>query len=86
MILTILLSSIIILVLILINDLNEMRLWLSIFLDSGINQLFDVIGKTRYYDWWLINMHYQTPLPGEKYRMRDRKTKKIIEKIAPKSD
>jgi hypothetical protein len=80
-VITILLSSTVVLVLLLINDLNEMRLWLNVFLETGINQVFDVIGKKRYYDWWLMNLHYQKPRPGETYRVR--RKGKIVEETAP---
>jgi hypothetical protein len=85
-IVTIMLSSIVFLVLILLHDLNEMHLWFNIFLETGINQIFDAIGKKRYYDWWLLKMHYQEPKPGETYRTRDKKTGKIYEKTVPKKE
>jgi ABC-type multidrug transport system fused ATPase/permease subunit len=82
-VITILLSSTVVLVMLLIDDLNKMKLWANIFMEVNLNSIYDVIGKKRYYEEWLMKQGYQSPKPGETYRIRD-KSGKIIEKTAPK--
>jgi hypothetical protein len=80
-VITIMLSSVVFLVMLLIRDLNQMKLWENIFIEVGVNQIFDVLGKKRFYNQTLLKLHYQEPKPGETYRTIV--NGKMIEKTAP---
>jgi len=67
-ILTLLLSSVAVLVILIIQDLNRLRPWESVLMEVGVGQVFDVIKRIRYYDPELIEWGRQVPKPGEKYR------------------
>jgi hypothetical protein len=70
-IITAMLSAVTMLVLVLISDLNKMRLWERLFLETNVNRAFDMLGRKRFYDPWILQQGLMRPKPGEVYRTVD---------------
>ncbi len=83
--LTFAVSSVVALTMVIIRDLNMLRLWEHTLFEVEVGEIFDMIGRLRYYGKSVIDEGRWLPKQGEHYRTRASGDGLIVEKVWPSS-